>query len=834
MRWGSLLIVLWLTGCGDSEGVGGAGAGGDGGADAGGAPSCEPDAVQLSDGSCIMPGVQPDGCPAGTWADDPDGPCRPAGVQANGCDAGTLMVEGACVPAGIPEDGCGDGFEPDGDQGCTAILPPTDCGYGQMAVMGETSCRPVAPCEAGPFGSIPVDGQTEFVDGAFAGASDGTELAPWKTIQDALDAASPGDIVAIAEGVYAEDLTLDKPVQLWGRCPELVELAGSGGPATLSLGPASEGSEIRDLAITGIAVGIDMAGASNVVLDRIWLHDTGDWGIGGVDAVPATAFTMTRSLVEFAYDTSLHLYGTDAVIEASVIRDSISTPTRHGWAITLQEDESTLKRPRMELRDSLIERNAEVALPIFGGEALIERVYVRDTAPRPSGMFGRGIALQTGALPGSGSVVTMTESIIENSHETAAFVSGSSLTLRNTVIRDTEADGLGSRGYGVGTQIDPLVEDPSSLEISHCLIERSTSMGILVGAGVASVEGTLVRDTRPHSEGVFGRGMTAQSLPQFSNEGADVRVVGSSFVNNVEVGVFLEGGRLELDGVEIVGTRVGQEPLQGFGLAAQDDPNTGERANVWLRGSRLANNHSIAALVVGADLDMQGTLLEGTVPVEGANTGPLFGRGASIQVNWRSGATANASIRGSALVDNAEAGLFLSGGEATIEGVLVRDVALTQSLSRGINIQGDFYGGVASSAEIRSSVIEGTREVGLFIAGADVTLESSVVREVRATDALFGDGVELVSSTLPTSGTILRSLVESNDRAGIASFGAHARLEASVVRCNGIDLVGEELNQPYVFDDAGGNLCDCDGAMPCRVLSSNLSPPTPLEEAPAQ
>ena len=144
-----------------------------------------------------------------------------------GCAAGERPLDdGSCQNAGVRPDACADGFEADDDGGCTAILPASPCGEGTMAVPGDTECREVAPCGDAPWGDIPVDGTTRYVDGAYAGGdSDGTSRRPWTTILDALVAAAPDDLIAIAAGSYQEDVLLvSKPVRLWGRCPSMVEI----------------------------------------------------------------------------------------------------------------------------------------------------------------------------------------------------------------------------------------------------------------------------------------------------------------------------------------------------------------------------------------------------------------------------------------------------------------------------------------------------------------------------------------------------------------------------------------------------------------------------------
>src|SRR5207237_4355449 len=172
-----------------------------------------------------------------------------------------------------PEDACGAGFVSDGARGCRAVLPAAACAFGLLAVPGETACHEVAPCGAAPWGDIPVEATTQYVDGAFAGASDGSAQKPHKTIQAAISAAAAGAIVAVAAGSYPEDVTLaGKRVRLWGRCAKLVEIAGSASPAVASLllREGSDGSEVHGVAVRGASYGVVASAAKNLALDRVW------------------------------------------------------------------------------------------------------------------------------------------------------------------------------------------------------------------------------------------------------------------------------------------------------------------------------------------------------------------------------------------------------------------------------------------------------------------------------------------------------------------------------------------------------------------------------------
>jgi len=93
------------------------------------------------------------------------------------------------------------------------------------------------------------------------------------------------------------------------------------------------------------------------------------------------------------------------------------------------------------------------------------------------------------------------------------------------------------------------------------------------------------------------------------------------------------------------------------------------------------------------------------------------------------------------------------------------------------------------------SLVARNRDVGIFVFGADATIEGSEVREIRARDdARYGDGLS--------------------------------------VRCAGFDLEGEVITHngvhPFVFEDRGGNRCGCPVAsLECVSVSAGLEPPVP-------
>jgi hypothetical protein len=136
-----------------------------------------------------------------------------------------------------------------------------------------------------------------------------------------------------------------------------------------------------------------------------------------------------------------------------------------------------------------------------------------------------------------------------------------------------------------------------------------------------------------------------------------------------------------------------------------------------------------------------------------------------------------------------------------------------------------------ASAIVRPSLVE-QNHVGVFVAGADATVEASVVRATlnQASDGLFGDGVTVFSLVAPAAATITNARVDDSARAGIATFGALVSLAGPRIGWAGIELAGERFETAdFTLSGGGNNQCGCpsaDGS--CIVLSTGIEPPAPL------
>jgi len=269
----------------------------------------------------------------------------------------------------------------------------------------------------------------------------------------------------------------------------------------------------------------------------------------------------------------------------------------------------------------------------------------------------------------------------------------------------------------------------------------------------------------------------------------------------------------------------------GVGVLAEDDEASMRRSRLDLRWSLVEDNRMVGVLVAGSDATIEGCAIRGTLPRESDSS---FGRGLSIQDGGGAGQRAAATIRSSLVADNHEIGVLVSGADAVIEGTVVRDTQCDDAddfEGRGINVQRSLGSGEGATAAIRYSLVERNREAGVYVNGASVRIEATVIRDTAAAEAgpFFGDGISVVLGDPGSFADVLGSLVASNARAGVCTFGAAVTLGTTAFECNAIDLAGETFGTvSFGLGDLGGNTCGCDSDdRVCRVLTANLEAPGP-------
>jgi hypothetical protein len=437
------------------------------------------------------------------------------------CPAGTrTLADGTCQRAGVPPSSCAPGFEHDGEAACVPVLPPEPCAAGLMAVPGESSCRPVAECATGDYGDIPVDGTTQYVDIAYAGGdSDGTLAKPWTTISEAVSAATPGALVAVAAGVYHEAVAISGvPVRLWGRCPELVEVRSTAASLASITVTATDGAQIVGLSATNTtAEGIALRDSRDVVIDRVRIYDTLS---PAVSAIGGSA-TVRRSLIENGVG-GVSTTDADIAVEASVIRNMtngvlaigvtadprptgrITGSVVEGAGISLWRVSGTIEGTVMRNADEggivligdrpepvavsgcYLEHNWWVSLVSFGAPLELRATVIRETHSVPEGA-GRALEVQHTDLGHAAALIE--DSLIEISNEAGISLFGVPATLDGVLIRQTAANGFALFGDGVTAVGDPT---PASLTVRHSVIANSERAGLSSFGSEITLERTQI------------------------------------------------------------------------------------------------------------------------------------------------------------------------------------------------------------------------------------------------------------------------------------------------------------------------------------------------------
>jgi hypothetical protein len=403
-----------------------------------------------------------------------------------------------------------------------------------MALPGETTCRPVSPCGEGTWGTIPVEADTVFVDGSYGGgSSDGTAARPYRTVAEGVQQAAQGAIVAIAEGSYAEELDLlGKSVVLWGRCPELVEIVGGSGTATI-LADDSSGGAIRDLAVrsTGGALGIAVTDSVPFSIERVWIHHTGDRGVEVQDSLGPATVTLSDSLIENVTGIGVNGSGVELTVTGCVVRDVGVSSMGRGRGVQLMAN--GIHRSQGTLRGSLIERVRDVAVAAFGSSLTVEGTAVRDTLPYTDQKHGLGLMAVSGGGPAAELVVTGTT--VERVLKSGLAGQGASITVDTTTFRQVAPEQLGGF-FGRGVQIQSQGSDVTDLSMTQSLVHESTEVGILGFDSPLHLDGVLVREVAARADGMFGDGVSLDGT-------ASIELHRSLITDNARAGMTLFGAQ---------------------------------------------------------------------------------------------------------------------------------------------------------------------------------------------------------------------------------------------------------------------------------------------------
>ena len=529
----------------------------------------------------------------------------------------------------------------------------------------------------------------------------------------------------------------------------------------------------------------------------------------GISASVGAAITVSNSLVQGNVGAGIIAAdpGTKLNVSASRVRDTWPEAVEgKGYGISIQEGaEATVQ-------DCLVSGSLKASVVAAGADTRADLVdcVIRDTLFGEFGVGGYGFEVSKGAQ------VTVSGGLFDGNCAAAVMVAGAGteVVMSDTVLRNTEADGMGERGYGL------LIQEEAAATVSGSLIDRNQAVGVVIGESGAwlELENTVIRDTQPDGAGRFGLGLSVKHQGQAS-------LLECLLAGNRDIGIVAAGPAVS---VEMTGTVVRNTSSNGDGSFGRGlDVSSG--ALLTVTDSLVEANRQCGILVSlpGTFVILEGTTIRDTLPDDNGH----YGLGMRVQDD------AGATVSGCLFDRNTEAGIVIdqAAEDVWLSGTIVRRtvpgttgnlglgvaaLAGTQLLLEKTLIQDNATSGLlawdpATSVEVADCAIMGTLPGGRGVPDSP-SYEA------------FGDGV----ATHEASIALQRTLVTGNGRAGVYYNQGLGSLTGSLVTGNAsFGLALADCDEAITYLDKTnfifGNALDLPPAQAADISTSPEGLPSP-------
>jgi hypothetical protein len=354
------------------------------------------------------------------------------------------------------------------------------------------------------------------------------------------------------------------------------------------------------------------------------------------------------------------------------------------------------------------------------------------------------------------------------------FFSGASATVEKSAVRDTQAGGV---KIGEGAQ-----SAPADVSIRRSLFERNYYTGVAAWeSGVkAAIESTVVRDTQVHPTHGWGYGVASLSHASMTIKQAVIE-------RNHGEGVFVVGADVTVEATVVRDTEVDMTQF-GLGVLIQSDDQTSTRGTATIRSSLIEGNIAAGVGLDCSDATIESTLIRDTLP------GPVLGKGLTVQCDVPMGERSSLTMRSSLVENTHGVGIGVEVSDALIDSTVVRGTLARPDGSWGFGISiGYSDADDTSKVTIRGSLVEQNTSAGVVVAGADVLIESTTVRDTApAGDGTVGVGIDFQGGpSRRTNGTIRSCLIDQNGWAGLQVDGSDATIESTLVRATHASAMGQ-------------------------------------------
>ncbi|MFC1482269.1 hypothetical protein ACFL51_00530 [Myxococcota bacterium] len=794
-----------------------------------------PAEIPVLGGGCQPVGVTE--CASG-FESDGEGGCEPI-LPSEPCPPGTMEMIGhtECQPVGVID--CGDGFVSDGEGGCDAIFPTEPCPWGYMEILGFTECQPIGDCGTGTWGLIEIDATTVFVDAsADATGADGSQGAPFVTIQEAYDVVVEGGQIAVAAGEYEERLVIDKEVRLTGRCAELVTVRGEwwlGQPRPpVTIGAGGSGSAVRGLTLTGDVEGLKVEDAVGISVIEAQIVGAGGIGLWARNA----EISLVKAVAAANHNMGIFLIGTEAEISWVVIRDTLPQQSdgTGGYGLGAACDPDTGVCGSLRIDHALLWANHHIDLAIAGTGVEILSVVIRDTLPQQSDGTGNvGLLAACDLDTGVCGSLRIDHALLQANHSNGIALYGTEAEISSVVVRDTQPrQSDGTDGYGIYSECDPDVGVCGSLRLDHALLRANHAVGINLWGTEAEISSVIVRDTLPQqSDGIGGSGLQAVCDPNTGVCGS-LRIDHALLRANHTTGMVLWSTEAEISSVVVRGTLPRQsDGIGGFGLSAACDPDVGICGSLRLDYALLRANREMAIALWDTETEIYSVVVRDTLPRHSDGTRG-YGLHANCHPEW---GVCGSLLVADSLIQRCEMlGIAIFNVPAELSGVAVKDTRQNQAgyfageFGNGIFALCDELTHDCATLDMTGCLVDSSFTAGVAVQRVSGSIQGSMISSVapRAMDAAFGYGIQVegVPGAPPTEFHVNNCLIQDAELAGILYYLAGGTVTSSQITGGQYTVVMNQGANPIIQDDN-----DLSGSIESEPTWSNMDPAPAPEPA---
>ena len=586
------------------------------------------------------------------------------------------MLGGGCRHVGPPKT-CLKGWAKVKGGWCEPILPKGKCPAGTMEVIGKSTCQPIGDCGNGTWGKIKTTASTIFVDQSYSGNNANGSLArPYTTIGAALEAATAGTHIAVAAGTYKENISIERKVTLEGRCAQKVIIRGGKVYATVEMIKWATGANLRGVTISGYGGGVRVEGVAATV-ERVSVRGCEGRGIwvesGGT-------LTLRDSLVTGNRHGGIDVFGSKATVERSVVRDTRerTSDKKFGGGIEANVGAGRKQNQGSELvlRDSLVANNRFIGIIVASSKATVERSVVRDTREQASDKeAGTGIQAFVGIDQSQGSELVLRDSLVAGNRNAGIVVASSKATVERSVVRDTRGRASNKQlGCGILAIDGPNQSRGSELVLRESLVTGNRTEGIYMLGSKVTVERSVVRDTHEQaSDNKRGSGIYA-ALGSGQSRGSELVLRDSLVAGNRTVGIGVASSKASVERSVVRDTREQASDKQfGQGIQASVRPGQSGGSELVLRDSLAAGNRTVGILVLGSKATVERSVVRDTRKngLGGYGDGLIGGEKSTLQA------------RDSTVESSARAGFLIENSSGSIHRCLIRRNIFAIDLEKG-------------------------------------------------------------------------------------------------------------------------------------------------------